>query len=129
MINFEDLEFLIKQPVLPINSIVDMTISVKCIIENGDFLALENEVFRILESDEKEKSFSAIPEFKKQDLKKFIENECDLSIQELDEFSEFAEATFKVTMPYYRLSKLTDEDIKNIKKLKVTCSFGSFEII
>lgn len=129
MINFEDLEFIIKEPFLPSSSIVNITLLVNIISEDGDLNSLEDELFRILRSDEEEKDHAAFVKFKKEDMKDFIEKECLITRKELDMFSEYLEVEFSATIPYSRLRRLTKEDIKNIKKLDIKCIFGSFEII
>ena len=129
MIAFEDLKFLVEKPFLPSDSIVEIKITVNSILENEDMTGIKNEICRIVlgekYQDLSKEKLSSIEE----ELNKFIEEDCLIDIKELDIHSSFISATFETKLYYSQISRLTEEDLKNIKSMKVKCIFGSFELI
>ena len=129
MINFEDLKFLVEKPFLPSDSIVEIKITVNSILENEDMTGIKNEICRIVlgkkYQDLSKEKLSSIEE----ELNKFIKEDCLIDINELDIHSSFISATFETELYYSQIGRLTEEDLKNIKSMKVKCIFGSFELI
>ena len=129
MINFEDLKFLVEKPFLPSDSIVDIKITVNSILENDDMTGIKNEICRIVLGEKyQDLSKEKLPVVDKK-LNKFMEEDCLIEIEELDIHSSFISATFETKLYYSQINRLTEEDMKNIKSMKVKCIFGSFELI
>ncbi len=134
MINFQDLDFIITNPVFPENSLAYIEMSIKIVVDKNDsYIDLSKGLSRILVG----KNSAENPTQLKYNLdssnpdsfKLFISEQCKIKTEELDLYTDIADVTFSAELVYSNLHAFTEEEIKSIKKLKIKSIFGSYVIV